>query len=258
MLVGSVRDPVRKMDQHVTVSLLRKSLRNSGLSELLLPFGVDASTLAQLEQLLAPPRVLDRREILFEQGRPFDSLYLVKKGLVKSEILTSDGALQVIAFHFPGELVGLDAFAAGTHPCSAVAVTKCELLRIPLRQLGELSREVPALAQELRRLMSREIAEEEQMLLVLGSLPAAQRVATFLVSRACRLSRENRARSKLTLDASRADIASYLGLRYETLRRQLAELEQLGIIHTLTRNSIEILDFAGLARAAGLHGGAFN
>lgn len=240
--------------QKITGSQLRRSLRNSGLSELLLPFGVDASALAQLERLLPAPRSLRRGETLFEQGSVPDSLYLVKEGLVKSEILTYGGIQQVTAFHFPGELVGLDAFVGGTHPCRAVAVTRGAVLRIRMRQLGQLSEEVPALAQELRRLMSREIAEEEQMLLVLGSMPATQRVAVFLLGRLYRLNRENGVGAKLTLNASKADIASYLGLRYETLRRRLAELEQRGIIHILARNSIEILDFVGLARAAGMPG----
>lgn len=60
---------------------------------------------------------------------------------------------------------------------------------------------------------------------------------------------------KLRLRASKADIASYLGLRPETFTRRLAEMAQLGVIRVLTRHCLEILDFAGLTREAGLYGG---
>lgn len=52
-----------------------------------------------------------------------------------------------------------------------------------MRQRKEFLREVPALEDELRRLMSCEIAREAQ-LLALGSMPAAQRVAVFLLIQA--------------------------------------------------------------------------
>lgn len=244
-------------DQNISASLLRDSLRNSGLSELLLPLGVDTSSLVQLERSLPTlPRMLKRHEVLFEQASPPSSLYLVKRGLVKSDIVTYSGIQHVTAFHLPGEVVGLDAFAGSRHPCRAVAVTQCELLRVGMMQVGELSQKVPALARALWQLMRHEIAESEQMLLVLGSTPATQRVATFLLSWFHRHNGRSSTRSKMQLKASKADIASYLGLRHETLRRRLADFERLGIIHMPTRNSVEILDLVGLARMAGVYGGA--
>lgn len=255
MLTVWGRELIRVMDEKSSASLVRESLRTCGLRELVLPLGGEASRLARLERLFPLSCTLSRGETLFEQGSTFDSLYLVREGLVKSEIV-AHGVRQVTGFHFPDELVGLDAFAGGAHPCRAVAVTSGEALRIRMRYLDELSSEAPVVARRLRRLMSREIAEGKQMLLVLGSMPTAQRVAVFLLSWAHRLNRKKAARSKLTLNASKADIASYIGLRHETLRRRLLELEQLGIIRIPNRNSVEIVDILGLAQTAGVYGDA--
>src|SRR5690606_12876062 len=101
---------------------------------------------------------------------------------VKSFTATEDGQEQITGFHLPGELVGLDAISSDTHNCSARALETTSVSEIPYSQLEELSSHVPSLQRQLLRVMSREILQDEHMMMLLGRKAADERLAAMLMS----------------------------------------------------------------------------
>jgi DNA-binding transcriptional ArsR family regulator len=85
------------------------------------------------------------------------------------------------------------------------------------------------------------------MVLLLGCKRASERVAALLLMLAQRLKPPNGATTAkplpplIELPLSRADIAEYLGLRLETVSRQLNRLEAAGVIKRCDRRGIALV-----------------
>jgi len=83
--------------------------------------------------------------------------------------------------------------------------------------------------------MSREIRNDEEMLMTMGSMRAEQRVACFLFSLYQRLSLQNRDKNIFRLPMTREEIGNYLGLSLETVSRRMSSLHEEGVIKVENR-----------------------
>ena len=102
---------------------------------------------------------------------------MVKTGAVKTFTQTNDGDEQVVGFHLPGEVLGLDAIQDGNHGCSARALETTAICELPFDRLADLSANIPSLQHQMLRVMSQEIRDDEQNMVVLGQKSAEERLA---------------------------------------------------------------------------------
>jgi CRP/FNR family transcriptional regulator len=92
----------------------------------------------------------------------------------------------------------------------------------------------------------RQTRRQSELLIAIGSMKAAQRLAMLLLDLAGEQARRGMADSVLTLTMTRNDIASYLGLTLETVSRLLSRFRSAGLI-TVRHRLLRIVDEAGLA-----------
>lgn len=205
--------------------------RDASIQELCLPHALDPSATAELDGSMTRERQLRRGQTLFRQGHGLHALYVPSQGVIKT-VLVDGGAEkpQVLGFHFPGELVGLDALYRREHVCTAVAAAPSRVQVLPLHRLEEAMHQVPALREAIDALIRKSLVEYEQLLAVVNQRPALERVSVFLFSLSCRLGQDSRAASELSLPLSRGDIANYLGLASETVSRAISRLQAVGIL----------------------------
>jgi CRP/FNR family transcriptional regulator len=163
---------------------------------------------------------LDKGTTLVTQGDPFDAVYLVASGSVSLSELTVDGALSVVGFRFPGDLVGIEGWALGRHRYTAVALEPTTVCRIGSPSSDRRSGG-GALLQRLLKKTARQLDASAPSW---RGLPARERVAAFVEDVARRTHNENFARGPRRLPMTRAQIGSYLGLAEETVVRAMAEL----------------------------------
>lgn len=163
---------------------------------------------------------------LFEAGAPVQAIYTVRAGCLKSFTVDEDGNERVRGFHLPGDIIGLDALGAASHPATVVAVTASQVCRISIGQVRRVMAESPPLAQRLFDRMSGELA---QALALAGDYTAEQRMAAFLLSMEHRL---GAGRDGVKLPMTRRDIANYLRLATETVCRVLTRFEHQGQIRS--------------------------
>ncbi len=182
---------------------------------------------------------------LFNANDPLTTLYAVRCGSLKTSLNTVEGQGVVRNFWMPGDVLGLDAIATEHHVCDAIALEDSEVCPVPYRRLQTLAREFPVLQQSLNRLMSREIVREHERVLMLCNLTAEQRLASFLVGLSRRFVSRGYSAHGFMLRMSREDMASYLGLRLETVCRSVARLRALRIV-SLHGRLVEILDMPSL------------
>lgn len=209
---------------------VKKACGTCSLRELCLPYGMERADLERLERIVSRNRPVAKGSVVFRQGNRLQAIYAVRTGAVKSYTLDAEGREQVTGFHFPGELVGLDAIATDSHDCTVAALETTSLCEIPYGQLDQLSDAVPGLKRQLLRLMSREIVQDQRLLLMLGKKTAEERMATLLLSLSGRFSLRGLSATQFDLPMSRIDIASYLGLAVETVSRLLARFQNEGLI----------------------------
>ena len=89
--------------------------------------------------------------------------------------------------------------------------------------------------------MSREIGRAYEVMQLLGSMRAEERLATFLLSLAERMHVRGFSQSQLVLRMTRAEIGSFLGIKLETVSRTFSQFQREGMIEVHGKG-IRILD----------------
>jgi len=220
---------------------LRAACSSCSLQELCLPAGLAHDELERLDQVVNKKRPLRRGDYLYRAGGSLQSLFAVRTGFFKSCVMHDDGREQVAGFHMAGELLGMDGIGSGKHMCDAVSLEDSEVCEIPFNELEKLSRDIPTLQQHFHRIMSREIARDYGVMLLLGSMRAEERLAAFLLNLSQRFAARGYSSKSFLLRMTRNEIGSYLGLKLETISRALSHFQTEGII-AVQNKSVEIKD----------------
>lgn len=212
-----------------------------------------AAASAKVVALTAPKRTrhrIRRGETLYGVGDTFRSLFVVRVGMLKTFTTSDDGLLQVTGFQMAGDVVGMDGIDTGRHQSSVVALEDSELFVVPFAQCEQWSHESAHGQRLMMRTLAREIVRSQELMIVLGTMRAEQRLATFLLDLSERYGRLGYSRSQFLLRMTRQDIGSYLGLKLETVSRLLSRLQQEGFIQVQGR-SIALLDFESMRQLSG-------
>lgn len=167
-------------------------------------------------------RTLRAGAVLFHAGAPAQALYAIRQGAIKTTRVTPAGDEQIIAFHTPGEVLGLEAFSMREHAYDAIALEASVCCEVPLPLLSEDNAHVRELSSAIVRLLSE--ATAPRINLARGS--ARERVTNFLLDLAERLEKRGIDAQELWLSMSRQEIADLLDTRIETVSRTLQQLHR--------------------------------
>ena len=217
------------------------------MRELCLPAGLHGSTVEQLDGMKFARRRVKAGEPLYHSGDKFGFIYAVRSGTFKTVIVLRDGREQVTGFHLAGDVMGLDGLAQGTHATMAVPLEDAEICAIPYHQLAGLAAQHPSLHGAIARLMSRELVREHEVMLLLASMNAEERLASFLLNVSGRMRSRGYSATEFHLRMSRAEIGSYLGMKLETVSRTFSAFQHQGLLK-VDKKHVRILDLAGLAQ----------
>ncbi len=224
---------------------IKVACSNCSLRELCMPMELSPQELERIDEVIGARRKIKRGTTLFRNGEKFTSLYAIRTGFFKTRIASEDGRDQVTGFQMAGEIIGLDGIVNDHHTCDAVALEDAEVCAMPFDRIEELSREVNALQRHIHKIMSREIVREHGVMLLLGSMRAEERLATFLLNLIARLHTRGFSQSELVLRMTREEIGSFLGLKLETISRTFSRFVEEGIVEVKQRH-IHILKTAAL------------
>ncbi|WP_411190957.1 helix-turn-helix domain-containing protein [Paraburkholderia sp. B3] len=226
---------------------LRSSARCSScaMRHLCMPQGLAVDDMPKIEALICSARSVRRGEALYRAGDPFDNLYAVRSGSLKTVMAHRDGREQVTGLRLAGDPLGLDGISTDSHTCSAVALEDSSVCIIPYSALKHLCRETGAMQDRLHRLMSEQLYRESSQMMVLGSLSADERVAAFLLDVSDRNGQRGYSHAEFNLRMTRDDMGSYLGMTLETVSRTLSRFQKRGLIDAQGK-LIRIIDFEGL------------
>ncbi|MFS8120453.1 MAG: fumarate/nitrate reduction transcriptional regulator Fnr [Microcoleus sp.] len=238
------------MHKSVPNNSLKTTCSTCNLRKLCLPVNLSNIEMARLDDLITRKGVYRHGSILYRSGDKFQALYAIRTGFFKTQILNEDGREQVTGFQMAGEIIGMDGISSDAHTCDAVALEDSEICEIPFNRLEDLGRELPPLQRHLHRILSREIVRDQNIMLLLGSMRAEERLAAFMLNLSQRFAVRGYSPTSFQLRMTRQEIGSYLGLKLETVSRALSHLQENKLINVRNR-SLEILCLAGLQACMG-------
>lgn len=215
------------------------------LGQLCLPVGMSQQDLEKMDTLVQERVRVRKGETLYRLGDPLTAVYAIRFGTLKTHLTMEDGRSQITGFHLPGEVVGLDGLGEMQHASDATALEDTEVCVVRFGDLEALSGSLPSLQHQFMRLMSREISQDQVMLITLGSMRAEERLATFLINLSERLSARGYSSSEFVLRMSREEIGSYLGLKLETVSRLFSRFAEAGLIQIRQRH-VKLVDMPGI------------
>lgn len=215
---------------------------------LCLPAGYAEPELQAMDALMFARRKVKAGERLYRQGENFHFVYALHSGTFKSVAAVHGGREQVTGFHLAGDVLGLDALAEGRHASEASALEDSEVCAIPYRQLAELSAGSANVRNAVSHRLGAQIVGEQRALLLLASMNAEERVASFLLDISARLQARGYSAREFHLRMSRAEIGSYLGLSLETVSRVLSAFQSQGLV-AVDKKHVRILQMEALARS---------
>lgn len=186
----------------------------------------------------------ERNAEIFGEGEPAQYLYRVLSGAVRTMRFTSDGRRQILGFHLPGDVFGIEL--GQMHSLTAEALAATEVVMVRRSALEKAAAEDPRAARCWLEHASKTIDNARDHALLLGRKGAGERVAAFLLWISERFVRAQ----DFDLPMSRADIADYLGLTIETVSRAFTEMERQSAIGLPTSRHVIMRNRSSLAMAA--------
>lgn len=191
----------------------------------------------------APSKAIVRRTLakdahLYREGDTADRIFEVETGVLRLTRVMENGRRQVIAFGYPGDVVG---FPSGDH-----YHTDCDALT-PATLIAHKRSALEGEAGDItlhRRLLDaalREISAMQDHFLMLGRKSAGERVASFLVTLHDRVGAPIGQFDQFTLPMARSDIADFLGLTTETVSRVITQLRKSKVIALQNIHTVIVL-----------------
>lgn len=227
---------------------------NCRLSALCLPISLQLEDVDRLDKIIQRGRPVQKSDRIYHAGARFEAVYAVRSGAVKTVNITHEGQEQITGFYLPGEIIGMDGIATGNHTNAAIALETSAVCEIPFARLEELSMQLPGLQRRFFQIMSKEIANEQQLITLLGKNSADERICALLLSISARNHSRGLAADEFHLPMSRSDMGNYLGLTIETVSRVMGRLHKQGVIN-LDKKHVQVKDMPKL-RILALQNGA--
>jgi CRP/FNR family transcriptional regulator len=250
LAVGLLDSALTMATPVLSLPALKTRCSSCSMRELCLPVGLSADALAELDRAVEDRARVRKGESLYRAGDGFRALYAVRLGTFKTTVLAEDGREQVAGYHLQGDLLGLDGLGTERHGCGAVALEDSEVCPIRFDDLEQVARSVPSLQHNLHQFLARKISHDHGVMLLLGSMRAEERLASFLLSLSARYRARGYSSTDFVLRMTREEIGSYLGLKLETVSRLFSRFQDDGILQVRGR-VVKLLDLAALRKLAG-------
>jgi len=248
--------PTTSPERTVTATRPRPILRDVGreaqsclgcsLRRICMPIDVaDPEAKVLFEKLVASRIRLRKGDVLFRAGERFTALYAIRVGSCKTVALADDGDEQVTGLHLPGEIIGVEGIGNDVHVAQAVALEDTEVCVLPFERIEALAQRDTGFRRRLYRLLSSAIVRERSVSLMLGTMRAEQRLASFLLDLSSRYQMRGYSSTDFVLRMTREEIGSHLGLKLETVSRLFSRFAEEGLVEVQGR-VIKLCDRIGL------------
>lgn len=188
---------------------------------------------------------LGRGETIFAAGEGNDRIATLVSGALKISSFDSEGNERILSLVHPAGFVG-ELFAPQAHH-HVTSLTESKLCVFGRAQYEAAVERFPALALALLRRTSEDLLESRSLIDLASHRTAQARLAGLILSFSRAASHSPcHGSDSFTLPLTRGEMAGLLGMKIETVSRNLGKLERDGLIQRNGTRGIQILDAARL------------
>ena len=189
-------------------------------------------------------------EIIWRQSDPALVVGILGEGKAVSEYCSSSGRTVITGLWSSGDLIGaLNLGASNVHQMTVRCLENSLLHTLSVEQFYALVRSYPEVAETAVRALSVRLHWYNHLTLVLGTLPAFQRICGMLLALSEHFAVETADGLLIDLNLTHATLAAMVGVGRPFLTVTLSRLEQGGHVRSVRRR-IVIRDAAALKALA--------
>lgn len=181
-------------------------------------------------------------EFIYKRGDPATSLYVIQSGAVKLEKKDESGINHVSGFYFSDDMIGLESVGHEQYQYNTTALKETLVCEIRLHKLASLGSAALNIQTRISTMLGRKLCEIDKHLYNTRHFHIEQRLLNFLKEICTKqLTQTDDNLNLYELPIMKTDIASYLGMRPESVSRALLQLEGQGVVKDrLSRKKIVI------------------
>lgn len=203
--------------------------------------GMDEVDLSDLSACLRR-RGFDRGEVIFVEGDPGDSLFVIESGQVKIVLTSADGKEILLTALGPGDFFGDLALLDGLpRSADAIGLEAGQLALLHRRDFLRFLESRPRAVVVLMAVLSRRLRRNAQLIQDAAFLDVPGRLAKLLLQFVGEAPADRPPIARLT----QSDLAAMIGATRESVNKALRGFERRGLIR-LERGRIEIVAAGGL------------
>jgi CRP-like cAMP-binding protein len=188
-------------------------------------------------------------ETIYTGGAPAGAIFNIVSGIVATWKTGSDGAEHIVAFLYPGDLIGLSE--QGRYENSARALTPVTAYSLPVPALRRRLSQDASLEFHVIAKLCHELRQAQRHALLLAEKHALSKLAMFLQLQEHLQASRGEPTAEVYLPMDRSDIAKYIGMSLAAVSRGFGALTNRRIIRKRDRRHVKIVNHKRLERLAG-------
>lgn len=187
--------------------------------------GVGQSAFAAVCRRAATKRQYHRGEVLFHQGDPSTTVFLVKDGSFKLVKVTEEGRETILLVAAKGDVLGEAAlFRESFQPATAIAMDEARVCAINRSDLENVIRETPDLALQIITSLGARLYETWEQMADLSAGNIREKVLSLLLRLAVEHGDTCPGGTRIKLRLTQQDIADFIGASRVMVAQVLADL----------------------------------
>ena len=189
-----------------------------------------------------------RNQVIFHQGDPGTTLYVVLSGKIRIVLPSPDGEDMVLAVFSPGDCFGeLSLLDGEPRSATAIAQEACEVLILARSEFLAHLGAHPDVAVRVSQTIAARLRRTNVLLGDFAFLDLSARLAKRLLELACAQGERTGARAPMKIQITQGELASLVGARRESVNKELRAFARRGML-TIERGHVLIRNPEGLAQ----------
>lgn len=199
-------------------------------------------------------REYKRGEAVFNAGDKVDSLMILNEGHAKAYKYTPDGREQILYVFSEGDFFGEQyLLSKGQAAYTVEALVTVRLCKLSRSQFQQLLFRYPHIAVKIIEELGERMGRLESTMQSMGVRSVDARIGALIMDFSSKYGKPAGEGVLVQLPLSREGMANYLGIARETVSRKLGQMENEGIIRSVSNKSLLILNKEALKEIADLN-----
>jgi CRP-like cAMP-binding protein len=195
-------------------------------------------------------RCFKKGEFIFREGDRSETLFIIRKGLIKLSKVSEEGKEQIIRLLFQGDFFGQFALLQNeSHYANAEALEETIVCSIEKQPFVNALERNPTMAFHFIHALNKRLFLADEWMSLISLMDVEQRLARVILLFYEKLDVSH---DQFTLPISKRDLASLIGTTPETLSRKLVLFVAKQAIQLKQRRDIQVVDYQRLKKIAGL------